>query len=80
MINTQNLSDILLFIFDNIIFMILNFMNSYSRIKYDSLTSEEKQRCKNNNLYLYYIDLVYKIFEYPHASKRNLSYHFINEI
>ena len=76
--NNPSPSDIPLFTFNDIIFMILNFMDSYSKIKCDSLILKEKQRYRDNNLCLYYINLIHKIFEYPHASKRNPS-RFLNE-
>ena len=80
MTNIQNLSSIPLFTTDGIVSMTLNSIDSYPRIKRESLTSEERQRRKDNNLCLYYIDPTHRTFEYTHASKKSLLNWFLNEI
>jgi len=80
MINIQNPFDILLFTIDDIISMTLNSIDLYSRIKRELLISEEKQRYRDNNLYLYYINSIHWIFKCIRAFKKSFFNWFLNEI
>ena len=79
MTNVQILFGIPLFTIDDIISMILNSIDPYPRIKRESLILEEKQRRRDNNLYLYYTDPIHQAFECIHAPKKSPLNRFLNE-
>ena len=79
MTNVQIPFDIPLFTIDDIVSMTLNSIDSYPRIKRESLILEEKQRHRDNNLYLYYIDPIHQVFECIRASKKSPLNRFLNE-
>ena len=80
--NTTNIqipSNIPLFTTDDIVPMTLNSTDSYPQIKHEPLTLEEKQRRRDNNLYLYYADPIHQAFECTRALKKTPPNRFLNE-
>lgn len=77
--NIQNPSGIPLFTADGTVPMTLNSTGPYPRIKREPLTSEEKQRRRDNNLCLYCADPTHRTVDCPRAPKRTPPNRFLNE-